>query len=100
MITLNLHIKVKSGTRDELIEAGRVLFDELAKEPTFLDAWIHSTADDHDLIVIYERWKETKESFMRDILPKEFYKPYFAVLDRLGIERKAYWLDTRHAWRS
>jgi hypothetical protein len=100
MITLNLHIKVKPGTREELIKAGRVLFDELAKEPTFVDAWIHSTEDDPDLIFIYERRKETKESFTRDILPKEFYKPNFAVLDQVAIERKAYWLDTRHAWRS
>jgi hypothetical protein len=52
------------------------------------------------LIVIYERWKETKESFIQNILPKEFYKPYFAVVDRVEIERKAYWLKTRHAWRS
>jgi quinol monooxygenase YgiN len=48
MVTLNLQIKVKSGTREELIEAGRVLFEELAKEPTFLDAWIHCTDDDPD----------------------------------------------------
>ena len=35
MITLNVHIRVKPGGREELIGAGRVLFDELAKEPTF-----------------------------------------------------------------
>jgi antibiotic biosynthesis monooxygenase len=100
MITLNLHIKVKPGGREELIKSTRVLFDELAKEPTFLDAWIHTTEDEPDLIVIYERWKETKLSFINNLLPKPFNKPYFAVLERVGIERKAYFLDTRHAWRS
>ena len=41
---------------------------------------VHATEDDPDLIVLYERWNETKESFVRDVLPKPFYKPYLAVL--------------------
>src|SRR6266700_1605745 len=70
MITLIVFAKVKPGCREELLETGRVLFNELSKEPTFLDAWLHTTEDDPDLIVVYERWNETKESFVRDLLPK------------------------------
>jgi hypothetical protein len=32
----------------------RVLFDELTKEPTFLDAWVYTSAKEPDLIIIYE----------------------------------------------
>lgn len=39
MLAVNIFVKVKPGAREELLEAVRVLFDELAKEPTFLDAW-------------------------------------------------------------
>ncbi|MEO8352199.1 MAG: antibiotic biosynthesis monooxygenase family protein [Chthoniobacteraceae bacterium] len=100
MITLNVQIRVKPGGREELIEAGRVLFDELAKEPTFLDAWIHTSEDEPDLIFVYERWKETKESFVQNLLPKPYYKPYEAVLERVGGKRQVVWLDTSYAWRS
>jgi undecaprenyl pyrophosphate synthase len=37
MLALNVFVRVKHGGREELLEAVRVLFDELAKEPTFLD---------------------------------------------------------------
>jgi quinol monooxygenase YgiN len=100
MITLNLQIKVKPGGREEFLEALRVLFDDLAQEQSFIDAWIHTTDEDPDLIVVYERWKETKESFIRDILLKPAFKPYLAVFEKLGVDRKVHWLETRHAWRS
>ena len=73
MITLNVHIGVHPGTREELIEAGRVLIEQLAKESTFLDAWVHTTDEDPDLIVL---------------------------LERIGMERKVSSLDTQYAWRS
>ena len=80
MITLNVFVKVKPEGREELLEAGRMLFEELAKQPTFLDAWLCTTEEEPDLIVVYERWNETKESFVQNLLPKPFYKPYLAVL--------------------
>jgi hypothetical protein len=100
MITLNLQIKVKPGGREQFLEALRALFDHLAQEQSFVDAWVNTTEDDPDLIVVYERWKETKESFIRDILPKPFFKPYLAIFDKLGLDRKVHWLDTRYVWRS
>ncbi len=100
MITLIVFARVKPGTREELLETGRVLFDELSKEPTFLDAWLHTTEDDPDLIVVYERWNETQESFIRDLLPKPFYKPYLEVLERIGLSREIHFLDERHAWHA
>jgi hypothetical protein len=46
--------------REELLEVGRTLFAALAKEPTFIDAWINAAVDQPDLVVVYERWNETK----------------------------------------
>jgi quinol monooxygenase YgiN len=100
VITLIVFAKVKPGAREELLETGRVLFDELAKQPTFLDAWLHASKDDPDLIVVYERWNETKDSFIRDVLPRPFYKPYLAALERIGVSREIHWLEERHAWHA
>jgi hypothetical protein len=100
MITLNVFVKVKPEGREELLEAGRVLFEELAKQPTFLDAWLCTSEEEPDLIVVYERWNETKESFVQNLLPKPFYKPYLAVLERVGLDRKIHWLEERHAWHA
>jgi quinol monooxygenase YgiN len=100
MITLNVFVRVKPEYREELLEAGRALFDELAKERTFLEAWIHTAVDQPDLIVVYERWNETKESFVQNVLPKPFYKPYLALLERVGLGREAYWLEERGSWHA
>jgi hypothetical protein len=40
MLALNVFVRLKLEGREELLEAVRALFDELAKEPTFLDAWM------------------------------------------------------------
>ena len=85
MITLNVFVRVKPEHREELLEVGRTLFNALAKEPTFIDAWINTAVDQPDLIVVYERWNETKESFVQNILPKPFYGPYLALLDRWAL---------------
>src|SRR4030095_4456511 len=100
MITLNVFVRVKPEHREELLEVGRTLFNALAKEPTFIDAWINTAVDQPDLIVVYERWNETKESFVQNILPKPFYGPYLALLEQVGLGREAYWLEERGSWRA
>lgn len=43
-ITLNVEIRVKPEGREELLETLRVLYSELPQEPTFVEAWLHTTA--------------------------------------------------------
>jgi quinol monooxygenase YgiN len=81
MITLNVFVRVKPEHREELLAVGHTLFNELAKEPTFIDAWSNAAVDQSDLVVVYERWNETRESFVQNILPKPFYAPYLARID-------------------
>ena len=100
MITLNVFVRVKPEHREELLEVGHTLFDALAKEPTFIDAWINAAFDQSDLVVVYERWNETKESFVQNILPKPYYAPYLALLERVGLGREAFWLEERGSWRA
>lgn len=100
MITLNVIVRVKPEAREELLEMGRKLFDELAKEPTFIDARLSTSEDEPDLVFVYERWNETKESFVQNILPKPVYHPYVALLERLGAPREIHWLNERQTWHS
>ena len=50
MLALNVFVRVKLEGREELLEALRALFDELAKEPTFLDAWVHTSMEEPDSV--------------------------------------------------
>ncbi len=100
MITLNVFVRVKPEHREDLLEVGRTLFAALAKEPTFIDAWINADVDHPDLVVVYERWNETKESFMQSILPKPYYASYLALLEKVGLGREIFWLEERGAWRA
>lgn len=100
MITLIVLVRVKPEAREELIETGQKLFDDLAKEPTFVDARLSTSEDEPDLVVVYERWNETKETFIQNILPKPVYNPYLALLDRVGISREIHWISERQTWLS
>ena len=100
MITLNVFVRVQPGHREKLLELGRALFDKLAKEPTFVDASINTAVDQPDLVVVYERWNETKDSFVQNVLPKPFYKPYLALLKQVGLGREIYWLEEQGSWRA
>jgi quinol monooxygenase YgiN len=99
MITLHILIRVKPEAREELLEAARILFEELARQPTFIDASLGTSEEEPDLIVISERWNESRESFLRNILPNPCYQPYAAVLERVGASREVHWTTERHAWR-
>jgi quinol monooxygenase YgiN len=100
MITLNVFVRVKPEHREELLEVGHTLFAALAKEPTFIDAWINAAVDHPELVVVYERWNETKESFVQNILPKPYYAPYLALLEKVGLGREVFWLEERGSWRA
>jgi len=39
MITLNVFVRVKPEHREELLAVGHTLFNQLPKEPTFIDAF-------------------------------------------------------------
>ena len=100
MITLNVFVRVQPEHREELLQVGHSLFNALAKEPTFIDARINTSVDQPDLIVVYERWNETKESFVMNILPKPFYAPYLELLEKVGLGREIYWLEECGSWRA
>jgi hypothetical protein len=100
MITLHILVRVRPEAREELLDAARKLFVELAQEPTFVDASLSTSEDEPDLIVIFERWNESRDSFLQNIIPKPCYHPYVAVLERAGATREVRWLTERHAWGS
>jgi hypothetical protein len=100
MITLNVFFRVTPEHREQLFEILRTLFETLANESTFIEAWINAAVDQPDLVVVYERWNETKESFVQNILPKPCYAPLTALLEQVGLGREAFWLEERGAWRT
>jgi quinol monooxygenase YgiN len=100
-LTLTVEIRVEPAGREELLESLRVLFDELRREPTFVDAAVHTAEDEPDLIVVIERWRETKESFLRDRMKNPAYGPFLATFARVGgIKRTPHWLQERHSWQA
>lgn len=100
-LTLSVEIRVHPAGREELLRALRQLFDAFARIATFLDATVHTSEDEPNLIVVMERWAETKESFARDRLSDPAFAPFLAVFDRVGgISRTPHWLQERHRWQS
>jgi Antibiotic biosynthesis monooxygenase len=66
---------MKPEAREELLEAVRVLSDELAKEPTFHEAWVHTSEEEPDLIVIYSHCIGNKVACRMDKLGWPEFSP-------------------------
>ncbi|HEY9101985.1 antibiotic biosynthesis monooxygenase family protein [Chitinimonas sp.] len=83
-----VHLPGKPEHREELESRLLEVLDAMAKEPDFINTYLHRSADDPDTLVLYETWACSKEYFMSHHLAKPYRKAYEAVLPRLLKERR------------
>jgi quinol monooxygenase YgiN len=74
-------------TRPEAREKMRkVLFDvveTMAKEPDFINTWVHEDLNDPNMIVNYETWACSREHFIEHHLKKPYRQAYEKALPEL-----------------
>jgi quinol monooxygenase YgiN len=90
--TIIVRFPVKLEKHEEFQFEFRKLLEKLRQEKTFVEARIHQDLDDPSIVVFYETYSESRESFLKRV-PNE---PWFqAFLERLPSllkrEREVFW---------
>lgn len=57
--------------------------DNMAKEPDFINTWVHEDQAEPDTIVLYETWACSREAFLAEHLNKPYRQAYEAALPEL-----------------
>lgn len=90
--TIIVRFPVKPGKHKEFLVELRKLLEKLRQEKTFVEAKIHQDLDDPSIIVFYETYSESRESFLKRV-PYEFW--FQAFLERLPSllqrKREVFW---------
>ena len=83
----NVSFIVKLPTRPEKREQMRAMLfsitDSMAREPDFINAWVHEDLADPDTLVVYESWACSRDTFMAHHLAAPYRSAYEAALPEL-----------------
>ncbi len=98
-ITLIVNFRVGESIRPEFIASLQELFAHIVEEPTFVEASLIQDARDPEVIVNYEVWDETPESFMQDQMTRDYRAAFEKLIVDLKIERTPVWFSSIAEWK-
>ncbi len=82
-IAFIVHLPGKPEHRDELESGLLDVLEQMAKEPDFINTFLHRSADDPDTLILYETWACSREYFQTHHLARPYRSAYEAALPRL-----------------
>jgi quinol monooxygenase YgiN len=91
-IVLVVRFQTKPGKKEQFLQRLNTLVEAMSAESNFVNAILHQNVDEPNEIVIYETWRGTRESWLRDEFPRPYRKPYEQVLSELIDDRSVDWL--------
>ncbi len=99
-IVLIVSLRVEPSQRNHLRDTLIQLFDLIRREETFVTATLHDDLEDDRHLLVYEVWRETRESFLASQLSKPYRANYEKQLLELNVERTGNWLKPAASWNS
>ncbi len=99
-IILYIRFTIKEGKKEEFRELLSANMDRMEHEPAFISAILSDDVDNSNELTLYEIWKGTKESWLKEELPKPYREEYEAKLADLIEERMIYYLSPTKEWRT
>lgn len=88
-VSFIVHLPTKPAQRERMRTMLMNVFDTMAHEPDFINAWVHEELDDPDTLVVYETWACSRDYFMAHHLPKPYRQEYETALpELLSAERR------------
>ena len=97
-IILIIYFRIGESIRSEFFASLQELFTHIVKEPTFVEASLIQDARDPDLILNYEVWDETPESFMQNQMTRDYRAAFEKLIVDLKIERTPAWFSSIAKW--
>jgi quinol monooxygenase YgiN len=98
-VTLIVNFRVGESIRPEFFASLQEVFAHIVEEPTFIEASLIQDARDPDIIVNYEVWNETPESFMQEQMTRGYRAAFEKLIVDLKIERTPAWFSSIAEWK-
>jgi quinol monooxygenase YgiN len=87
-------VQVKAGREDDYHQAlMNLIRDHSTREPDCIDIVVHRRVDDPTQIMLYERWRITRERFVSEQMSKPFIKDFTERTRKMVVadEEVTYW---------
>ncbi|HLJ90834.1 MAG TPA: antibiotic biosynthesis monooxygenase family protein [Candidatus Angelobacter sp.] len=98
-ITLIVRFKVQEAAKAEFINRLKEVFACIEREETFVEASLQQDREDTTSLLIYEVWRETPESFIKNQMTKDYRKGYEQAIVALKVERFPSWYTPLAEWK-
>jgi len=85
--------------KEQFVAKLRDIFTHIVKEETFVEASLIQDARDPEIILNYEVWNESPESFMKDQMSKGYRAEFEKMIVDLKIDRSPAWYSTIANWK-
>jgi len=83
MVSFVVYLPAKPEARDQMRKKLFEVVDAMAREPDFVNTWVHEKLDEPNTLVLYETWACSREYFIRHHLGKPYRLAYEAALPNL-----------------
>ena len=98
-ITLVVRFRMEESVKEQFVAKLRDIFTHIVKEETFVEASLIQDARDPEIILNYEVWNESSESFMKDQMSKGYRAEFEKMIVDLKIDRSPAWYSTIANWK-
>ena len=98
-VSFIVHLPTKPEHRDRMRAMLTAVVDTMAREPDFVNTWVHEDLNDPDTLVLYETWACSREYFIAHHLAQPYRQEYEAALPQLlSAERRIDFLTVLKAY--
>jgi len=87
-ISFVVRLLAKPGHVEELEKGLLYVVEQMAKEPDFVNTWIHHDIGDRNTVVLYETWDCSMEYFMSHHMKAGYRTDYEATLSHVLREER------------
>ncbi len=98
-VTLIVRFKLQEAAKPEFISRLKEVFAQIEREETFVEASLQQDLEDPTSILVYEVWRETPESFMKNQMTKEYRKGFEQAILDLKVDRTPSWYTSLAEWK-
>jgi quinol monooxygenase YgiN len=98
-ITLIVRFELQEAVKAEFVSRLKEVFAHIEREETFVEASLQQDLESPTSILVYEVWRETPKSFMKNQMTKEYRKGFEQAIVDLKVERIPTWYTSLAEWK-
>ena len=98
-ITLIVRFELQEAVKAEFVSRLKEVFAHIEREEAFVEASLQQDLEDPKSLLVYEVWRETPESFMKNQMTKDYRKGFEQAIVDLKVERTPSWYTSLAEWK-